>query len=479
MRPVLPRPPTDTRLPDGLLVVLDASTRRLDGGRALLGGAPLRLLTLSPRARALLPGDRLVVRDATTATLARRLTDAGLAHPQPGSVAADDVTVVVPVRDRPDGLRRLLAAVRRTAGDLPILVVDDGSRDPATVRAVADRHSARVLRHERPRGPAAARNTGLRAADTEYVALLDSDCVPPPGWLDRLRPHLTDPLVAAVAPRIGSASPGRGWLAAYETVASSLDLGGRAAVVAPHGRVPYVPSAALLVRRWAVVSGYDEDMQVAEDVDLVWRLAAAGWRVRYEPAATVAHEHRTRPGAWALRRAFYGTGATALADRHGDAVAPLVVSPWSLVAWLGLLTPAPLGRLLGLAALGVSMLRLRRQLTGLDRPGVLAGRLVGVGTLASGRQLASAVTRHYWPVTALLALRLRRVRRVALAAALVDGVLAWWPHRDRMAVLPFIAARRLDDLSYGAGLWWGALRARSPRALRPRLRSTPNRARVT
>jgi len=31
----------------------------------------------------------------------------------------------------------------------------------------------------------------------------------------------------------------------------------------------------------------------------------------------------------------------------------------------------------------------------------------------------------------------------------------------------FIVARRLDDLAYGAGLWWGALRSRSPRALLP------------
>ena len=53
--------------------------RRPDG--ALLGGSPLRLVRLAPRARDLLAGDRLVVRDATTAELAGRLLDAGLAAP--------------------------------------------------------------------------------------------------------------------------------------------------------------------------------------------------------------------------------------------------------------------------------------------------------------------------------------------------------------------------------------------------------------
>ncbi|WP_245177491.1 hypothetical protein [Geodermatophilus sp. DF01-2] len=59
-------PPPD-RLPDGFAVRLDPRTRRRDGGAALLGGSPLRLVRLLPRARDLLRGDRLVVRDAATA----------------------------------------------------------------------------------------------------------------------------------------------------------------------------------------------------------------------------------------------------------------------------------------------------------------------------------------------------------------------------------------------------------------------------
>ena len=79
-----------------------------------------------------------------------------------------------------------------TAG-CPVVVVDDGSAEPSEVAAVAA--GARLLRHERARGPAAARNAGLRAAGTELVAFLDSDCVPEAGWLERLAGHLTDPRV--------------------------------------------------------------------------------------------------------------------------------------------------------------------------------------------------------------------------------------------------------------------------------------------
>jgi len=58
--PVIPLVP-DGRLPDGFAVRLDARVRRRDGGAALLGGSPLRLLRLAPRARALLTGDQRVI----------------------------------------------------------------------------------------------------------------------------------------------------------------------------------------------------------------------------------------------------------------------------------------------------------------------------------------------------------------------------------------------------------------------------------
>ncbi|MGY1672713.1 mycofactocin biosynthesis glycosyltransferase MftF [Geodermatophilus sp. SYSU D00710] len=330
-------PPPDARLPDGYAVRLATGSRRLEDGAALLGGSPLRLLRLAPAARGLLDGDRLVVSSAATAALAARLLDAGIAVAEPAGPAPGpgEVTVVVPVRDRAGGVARLLAALRAdpaTAG-VRVLVVDDGSADPGALAAVTAPGGAEVLRHERSLGPAAARDTGLRAATSRVVAFLDSDCVPLPGWLDVLLPHLADPRLAVVAPRVVALPPARpGWTTAYETAVSALDMGPDPARVAPLTALSYVPSAALLARRAALGAGFDAAMPVAEDVDLVWRLTAAGWRVRYDPAARVAHEHPSSTVAWLRRRAVYGTGAAPLAARHGALVAPVVVSPWSAAA---------------------------------------------------------------------------------------------------------------------------------------------------
>ena len=461
---MIPAPP-EARLPDGFAVRLDPRVRRRDGGATLLGGSPLRLLRLSATARELVRHDRVDVRDATTAELAARLLDAGLAHPElPQASGVPQLTVVVPVRDRPAGLARLLAALRAdpaTRG-LPVVVVDDGSVVP--VRAP---DGVRVLRHEESRGPAAARNAGARAAATEAVVFLDSDCVPRPGWPAALLPHLADPALAAVAPRIVALSGGRRtWLTAYETAVSALDMGEHPAPVRPLSAVSYVPSAALLVRRAAFGSGFDEALRVAEDVDLVWRLAAAGWRVRYEPRAEVAHAHPVATGEWLRRRAFYGTGAGLLAARHGSLVSPLVLAPSSALAWVLALAGGPRGRPAAGGILAVDVARLAGRL-GNPPPVRLAAGLVAHGTASSGRALARSVTRHHWPVAVAAAVVSRRARRWVAAATVVDAGLAWWPHRARVDPVRFAAARRLEDLAYGTGLWVGAVRARQVRALLP------------
>jgi len=272
-----------------------------------------------------------------------------------------------------------------------------------------------------------------------------------------------------VAPRIVALDAERSWIGSYEAAVSALDMGPDPAAVRPLSAVSYVPSAALLARRDALGDGFDEAMRVAEDVDLVWRLTGAGWRVRYEPAASVAHDHPVGTAAWLRRRAYYGTGAALLAARHGDAVAPLVVAPESAAAWVLAIGGGRRGRAAAGGLIAVTAVRLARRLArpGEPLPLAFAGGLVLRGQVASGRALARAVTRHHWPLALAAAAVSRRARHGVLAVAAADAVVAWWPHRGRVGPVRFAAARRLEDLAYGAGLWWGAARARDPRALLP------------
>jgi mycofactocin glycosyltransferase len=474
--------PEDELAPVGLALRPDPGSRLLAGGTVLVGGSPVRVLRLTPSGARHVAGwwsGTPVPANARARALARRLLDTGIAHPalSAGALANNwgpgDVTVVIPVRDRQAELARCLAGL---AAMPRVIVVDDGSGDPAAVARVASGAGARVLRRAVNGGPAAARNTGLAAADTALVAFLDSDCVPGPGWLDALLPHFADPAVGAVAPRIAPDEPGRTWLARYEGASSTLDMGARASIVRPGSRVPYVPGAALVVRRAAAGNGFAETMWVGEDVDFVWRLAASGWRVRYEPAATMPHQHRVRLREWFARRKDYGTSAAILEQRHPGTVRPLYISAWTALAWLAAASGRPAA---GAACTGTGIALLARRLarvTGEEWPRHAAGtawplaaRLAGGGTVAAGRPLGSAISRTWWPVALPIAMAVRRMRWPLAALVLAPPLLDWLDRRPPLDPPRYVAARLLDDIGYSLGVWQGCAQRRTVRPLLPQL----------
>ena len=428
--PVLP-------LPAGFRVTLDEGARELEDG-TWFGGSPERVLRLSTAGRAalaeLLAGP---VASRNAGILARRLTDAGLAHPRPEPVDPPDITVVIPVRDRADLLADCLAGL----GGRRVVVVDDGSRDPAAVADVVRRHGAVLVRRERNGGAGPARNTGLDHVDTEFVAFVDSDCAPTGDWIDRLAAHFADPLVAAVAPR----------------VVGLLDLGDRPARVLPNARVAYVPTAALLVRRAALadVGRFDETIGRGEDTDLVWRLHEAGWRVRYDPTVVV-HHHETAALSELLARRFrYGRSAAPLAIRHPDAIRPLVLYPWPTLTVAALLARRPVLAALAHAGSVVAMSRDLRE-ANLPPDGVQKAMLEAVYRTWLG--VSRYAVQYAAPVLAVALLS----RRHRVAAALL--------------LAPAIARRGMaGDIAYGAGVWFGCVKARTLAPVRPVLARRPLR----
>jgi mycofactocin system glycosyltransferase len=477
--------PGDELVPAGFRLRPDAGARMLAGGTVITGGYPTRVLRLSAA------GARHVadwwsgtpVPDNPKArALARRLLDTGIAHPAldgPRPGVTSEVTVVIPVRDRHAELARCLAGLAGTGqAEAPrVIVVDDGSDDQAAIKSAAAAAGASVLRRPVNGGPAAARNTGLAAADTPLVAFLDSDCVPSPGWLDALLPHFTDPAVGAVAPRILPHEAGHTWLARYEGASSTLDMGQRPSIVRPGSRVPYVPGAALVVRKEAAGAGFVEDMQVGEDVDFVWRLGASGWRVRYEPAASMGHQHRVRLRQWFARRKDYGTSAAALELRHPGAVRPLYASVWTAVAWLAAALGHPEAGAV-VTGTGITLLARRlAQVTGEDWPRPvgsaawrMAARQAGGGTLAAARPLGSAISRTWWPAALPAALAVRRLRLPLAALVLAPPLLDWLDRRPPLDPARYVAARLLDDAGYSLGVWQGCVVRRTVRPLLPLLR---------
>lgn len=514
-------------MPSGGRLIPDPRTRWLPGRDTLVGGSPVRLLRLTPTgaalARRLLAGEP--VTDEASGRLARRLLAGGFAHPRlerPGPGVS--VAVVVPVRSDPDGLAGVLPALLATSvpGRRPaeILVVDDGSDPPVTLPDLARGIEAggaapapgaeapsphlRLLRRGCPGGPGRARNLGAAATRAEVLIFIDADVRLPgafPEWCEPLLAHFVDPALGAVAPRV-LATPPAHWtearprgtqprgrprlaraLAAYETVRPPLDRGPRPGPVGPGRAVPFVPSTLLAVRRSALVEvgGFNPELPVGEDVDLVWRLIDAGWEVRYDPSVTVGHRSRDRLVPWLAQRSRYGGSAGALARRHPGRLAPLSAGPAQGAAWAAWALGRP-G--LALAASLWVMKRVADQLPPGPRRWRTAMGLAGANQLGATCRLARAL-RGPWALGALGLGAALPSSRPALGAAILGTCAAdaWRSARAGQSPPLWLASAGLglaDDLAYGAGVVLGALRHRRLEPLLPapaRPAGTSNRAR--
>lgn len=470
-------PLSETELPLGYRVEIrsDVVWHDLPAGKLLVGGSPLRATRLTERAVALFDDRVLAVSDAATAVLAGRLLDGNLADPLLGPpVAAADLTVVIPVRDRPQQLDRCLAAL---AG-LDVIVVDDASREPDPVHEVARRHGARVVVLGSNLGPGGARNAGLVTVTRPLVAFVDSDVVVDPPTLLGLAAHLADPRTALVGPLVRgvSRSPRPCWYERYDVVAGSLALGEKAASIARGARVGWLPSACLVGRtsalRHARIGGFSAEMRVGEDVDLVWRLLEEGWRVRYDPAFEASHEARATLSSWLGRKFVYGSGGAALADRHGDAVAVARLSPLMATAGACVLLRRRWGLAVAVTAGVIAAAQIRGSLPVMNGRSRLAARLALQGLGWATAQQSSLMVRHWWPAAVAGASFSRPARRMMVSALVVDVVVAAAvdrplrrPDSPPVGALALWCGRRLDAMAYGAGLWAGALRRRSLRCL--------------
>lgn len=463
-------------LPEGFVVRLGRRVRVLDGGRVLVGGSPTTVLSLAPRAVMSLQQGQLTVTDAATGAVANRLLDLGVAAPAPELLPPCDqeVTVVIPVRDRPEQLRRLLASIEDVHR---IVVVDDASREPEAIKAVAGAAGAELTQLPRNLGPAGARNAGLAQVRTPLVAFVDSDVELTPNALARLARSFADPNVDLVAPWVRGRLPtsGGSWLARYDADRSSLDLGKNAGVVRPRAPVAWLPAACLVARTDALGVGFDPGMRVGEDVDLVWRLVGEGRRVLYVADVQVFHQART--SAWDVlhRRFVYGTSAGDLARRHGTAVAPAVLAPWSIAAVAALVVQRRWSLPVCALITGHTAERIRRRLPATQHRTRLAGTLTLQGLLAALSQAANLGLRHWWPLGAVAALRSSALRRFLIIGAVLEGIAEHRRSRSQLNLGLFLLARRLDDVAYGTGVWTGAARARAWQALVPDIRTKHSR----
>lgn len=190
----------------------------------------------------------------------------------------------------------LEAIFSQTFRDFSVTVVNDGSPDSGDLETVLDPWRSRIRCLKQPNsGPSAARNTGLRNSDSEWVHFLDGD--------DLVLPDFLEAQMKVLDSRPGlDLVCGDGWIFGHPGFE-----GGRLSAC-NSCRVPVTQKSLLTLRsvlftsavvarrsKVAEAGGFDPAFRRAEDLDLWLRMARCGARMAYNPGALI--RYRMRPGS--------------------------------------------------------------------------------------------------------------------------------------------------------------------------------------
>lgn len=226
---------------------------------------------------------------------------------------APRVSIVIPTRNGHDILKMCLDSLCKTAyPNYEVIVVDNGSDDPATLDLLSQRTThgqIRVLRDDRAFNFSALNNHAVREmAHGEFILMMNNDIeVTHPEWLDEMVGPAMEPGVGCVGARLWYPD-GR---LQHGGVVLVCGVAGHAHKLLPKGHHGYmgravlaqdfvaVTAACLLVRRsvFDEVGGLDEGLAVAfNDVDFCLRVHQAGYRNHWTPYAELVHHESVSRG---------------------------------------------------------------------------------------------------------------------------------------------------------------------------------------
>ena len=218
-------------------------------------------------------------------------------------------SVVIPTHARPHQLADCLNALARQQfprGAFEVIVVDDGDLLPSQGPAPRDL-DVKVVRQPHA-GPAAARNRGVAHACGQYLAFVDDDCVPDPGWLAALERCLRRHPGALVGGRVINALNDNPWSTASQLLIDflydSYTDGG-----AP--RFFCTNNLALARDAFQNLGGFDRSFRLAagEDRDFCARWTIAGGVRIYTEEAIVYHLNARRAATFCRQHFECGRGA--------------------------------------------------------------------------------------------------------------------------------------------------------------------------
>ncbi len=204
-------------------------------------------------------------------------------------LSIDDLTFIVPTYNMQETTQRAVDSILTNAKDARIIIVDDAS-DTVFERPAAwlQHPNISIIRHERNRGAAGARNTGIENAKTEWLAFLDADDVLLPDTLQSRLDFVSTRLAASDFP-LDLTLFGCGWVETLADENTAHRKRQRIRVPQPANAAAefasgcwYCPGSALIAHRsvYEEEDGrFNENLRRLEDFDWGIRFGRRGGRL--------------------------------------------------------------------------------------------------------------------------------------------------------------------------------------------------------
>ena len=205
-------------------------------------------------------------------------------------------SIIIPVYNRPDEVDELLNSLtQQTVRDFEVIVVEDGSS--VTCEHVVKRYEQQLnIRYfNKPNsGPGQTRNYGAERSSGEYLLILDSDCILPPGYLAAIEEELKrQPADAFGGPDRAHDSFTSTQKAINYAMTSFFTTGGiRGGKKKMDKFYPRSFNMGLKADAYRALGGFSK-MRFGEDIDLSIRIFKGGYSCRLFPEAWVWHKRRT------------------------------------------------------------------------------------------------------------------------------------------------------------------------------------------